>query len=60
VSVPKIPSVGCDLHVLGYDDAHARHSERFVRKHPEPPELPTTVWINRPENDTDTNHSTNP
>jgi putative transposase len=28
--------------------AYARNPERFVRKHPEPPELPTTVWINKP------------
>lgn len=26
--------------------------ERFVRRHPEPPDLPGTAWINRP-NDTD-------
>jgi putative transposase len=29
-------------------DAYAVHPERFVRKHPEPPELPTAVWINPP------------
>lgn len=28
--------------------AHARHPERFVRRHPEPPTLPTTAWINKP------------
>lgn len=28
--------------------AHARHPERFVRGHPEPPTLPTTAWINKP------------
>ena len=42
------------------DAAYTRNPERFVRKHPEPPELPTTVWINKPENDPDTNHPTNP
>jgi putative transposase len=31
------------------DAAHAAHPERFVRKHPEPPKLPDTVWINKPE-----------
>jgi putative transposase len=29
--------------------AYARNPERFVRKHPEPPTLPTTVWINKPD-----------
>lgn len=29
--------------------AYATNPERFVRKHPEPPELPGTTWINRPE-----------
>ncbi|TDO33204.1 integrase-like protein, partial [Kribbella sp. VKM Ac-2527] len=28
--------------------AHARNPERFARKHPEPPALPTAAWINRP------------
>lgn len=34
-------------HVL--TNAYARHPERFVRKHPEPPALPTTAWINKPD-----------
>jgi len=39
--------------------AYAAHPERFVRKHPEPPALPSTAWINRP-NETDlTNQATN-
>lgn len=29
--------------------AYAAHPERFVRKVPAPPELPTVAWINRPE-----------
>jgi putative transposase len=29
--------------------AYARNPERFVRKHPEPPTLPTTAWINKPD-----------
>lgn len=29
--------------------AYATNPERFVRKHPEPPQLPGTAWINRPE-----------
>jgi putative transposase len=29
-------------------DAYARHPERFVHKQPEPPELPTATWINKP------------
>jgi putative transposase len=31
--------------------AYAAHPERFVRKPPEPPALPTAVWINEPEED---------
>lgn len=27
--------------------AYAAHPDRFVRKHPEPPDLPGTTWINR-------------
>jgi putative transposase len=33
--------------------AYRRNPERFVRKHPETPKLPTAVWINKPD-DTDT------
>lgn len=33
--------------------AYARHPERFVRKHPEPPALPIAAWINKPD-ETDT------
>jgi putative transposase len=33
--------------------AYTRNPERFVRKHPEPPTLPTTAWINKPD-ETDT------
>ena len=31
------------------DAAYAAHPERFVRKPPQPPKLPTTTWINRPD-----------
>lgn len=31
--------------------AYAAHPERFVRKPPEPPALPTAVWINEPKED---------
>jgi putative transposase len=34
------------------DAAYAAHPERFVRKPPAPPELPTAAWINKPEEDT--------
>ena len=30
-------------------EAYAAHPERFVRKRPEPPPLPTAVWINPPK-----------
>ncbi len=29
--------------------AYATNPERFVRKHPEPPNLPGTTWINKPD-----------
>jgi Transposase and inactivated derivatives len=32
-------------------NAYAEHPERFVRKAPEPPALPTAVWINEPKED---------
>ena len=31
------------------DAAYARNPERFVRKPPVPPELPTAAWINKPD-----------
>jgi len=31
------------------DAAYARNPERFVRKPPAPPELPTAAWINKPK-----------
>jgi putative transposase len=31
------------------DAAWHAHPERFVRKHPQPPQLPNTVWINPPD-----------
>ena len=34
--------------------AYAEHPERFVRKPPQPPALPTAVWINEPKEDTTT------
>jgi putative transposase len=30
------------------DTAYAAHPERFVRRPPEPPQLPETAWINKP------------
>lgn len=39
-------------------NAYTRTPERFVRKHPEPAALPTTAWINKPdETDTQTEPS---
>ena len=29
--------------------AYARNPERFVRRAPVPPELPTAAWINKPD-----------
>jgi putative transposase len=36
------------------DAAYLAHPERFVRKAPEPPKLPTVAWINQPEEDVTT------
>jgi putative transposase len=40
------------------DAAYAAHPERFVRKPPAPPTLPTIAWINQPEEATP--NTTNP
>jgi putative transposase len=41
--------------------AYTRNPERFVRKHPQPAELPTAAWINKPlDQDQQRTHSTNP
>ena len=37
------------------DAAFQSHPERFVSKPPTPPPLPTTTWINKPEEETATN-----
>jgi putative transposase len=37
-----------DLRQQTLDGAYATHPERFVRKPPQPPALPTAVWINPP------------
>ena len=36
------------------DTAYNQHPERFVRKPPQPPKLPTAAWINKPQEDTTT------
>jgi putative transposase len=36
------------------DVAYSAHPERFVRKPPRPPELPSQVWINRPSSEENT------
>jgi putative transposase len=33
------------------DAAYVAHPERFVRKPPQPPTLPATAWINKPQED---------
>jgi putative transposase len=43
--------------------AYTRNPERFVRKHPEPAELPAATWINKPADpnpDHESAHSTKP
>lgn len=39
--------------------AYTATPERFVRKHPEPPDLPGTAWINRPDEADSTTESRN-
>lgn len=43
-----------DKRSVALDAAYAAHPERFVRKPPKPPALPTAVWINEPKEDTAT------
>jgi putative transposase len=43
-----------DQRAVVLDTAYATHPERFVRKPPAPPKLPSTVWINEPKEDTPT------
>jgi putative transposase len=45
-----------DKRALVLNAAYAEHPERFVRKPPEPPSLPTAVWINQPQEDPTTTH----
>jgi hypothetical protein len=40
--------------------AYTRTPERFVRKHPEPPALPTTARINQPSPDPTTDDTKKP
>lgn len=40
-------------------DAYRLHPERFVHKHPQPPELPAAAWINKPaDQEEDTQNQT--
>ena len=43
-----------DQRAVVLDAAYTAHPERFVRKPPAPPKLPSAVWINKPEQDTAT------
>jgi putative transposase len=50
---PAMVHHGQAAHILAHrqvvlDAAFQAHPERFVRKPPRPPELPSQVWINRP------------
>jgi putative transposase len=38
------------------DTAYQQHPERFVRKPPEPPKLPSTSWINKPDDSQEDTH----
>jgi putative transposase len=43
-----------DKRAVVLDAAYAAHPERFVRKPPTPPKLPSAVWINEPQEATTT------
>jgi putative transposase len=43
-----------DKRAVVLNGAYAEHPERFVRKPPVPPALPTAVWINEPKENTAT------
>ena len=48
---PAMVHHGHAAHILAHrqlvlDAAYSAHPERFVRKPPQPPSLPTAVWIN--------------
>jgi len=38
------------------DAAYQRHPDRFVRRAPAPPELPTAAWINKPADTKEATH----
>ncbi len=48
-----------EARVATFSTAYAATPERFVRKHPEPPALPSTAWINRPNETDSTIRATN-
>ena len=53
---PAMVHHGQAAHILAHrqvvlDAAFQAHPERFVRKPPRPPELPSQVWINRPSSE---------
>jgi hypothetical protein len=49
------------IHTEVLNTAYTRNPERFVRKPPEPPTPPTTVWINSPsDQDEQQAHSKKP
>ncbi len=56
---PAMVHHGQATHILAHrqmvlDAAYSAHPERFVRKPPQPPELPSAVWINRPPSEGNT------
>ena len=56
---PAVVHHGQATHILAHrqvvlDAAFRAHPERFVRKPPRPPELPSQVWINRPPSEENT------
>ena len=56
---PAMVHHGQSAHILAHrqvvlDAAYSAHPERFVRKPPQPPSLPTAVWINKPPEEENT------
>jgi putative transposase len=56
---PAMVHHGQAAHILAHrqvvlNAAYSAHPERFVRKPPQPPDLPSQVWINQPPPDENT------
>jgi len=51
LSRPQLRRGSPDPRARVLEAAYARNPERFVRRAPLPPELPTAAWINKPQHE---------